>query len=340
MGKKALVVSGGGSKGAFAVGVIKFLAENHPEIDFDIYVGTSTGSSIVPLAACGQLGLLEQLYTTVKTPDIVTAGDMVEQFAFGVSFYNTQPLANLIKKFINDDNCNAIFNSNKEVFIVTTCLQTAETVVWSTKPPPAPTEYKIKQVHEPKMLRRAVLASANQPVFMEPISIEDNPQEQYVDGGVREYLGIQLAIDAGADEIFAISLAAPDKPLQNIVFKKVFPILERTIEIFSEDVSWNDIKIPRIYNTSLRYIAAVKQKMKDAGISQTDIDSFFNIPLYETLTGKKPIKIHHIFPDTPLGGGPGGLVFDPQQMKGMLQIGENKMQAYLAALPANPDGNV
>ena len=74
MGKKALVVSGGGCKGAFAVGVIKRLAQEFPEIEFDIYIGTSTGSLIVPLAAAGDLTLLEKLYTSVHTNDIVYGG--------------------------------------------------------------------------------------------------------------------------------------------------------------------------------------------------------------------------------------------------------------------------
>ncbi|MGZ8522928.1 MAG: patatin-like phospholipase family protein, partial [Chitinophagaceae bacterium] len=46
--KKALVISGGGSKGAFAVGVYKHLISGYA-LDFDVLVGTSTGSLIVPL---------------------------------------------------------------------------------------------------------------------------------------------------------------------------------------------------------------------------------------------------------------------------------------------------
>ena len=49
--KRALVISGGGSKGAFAVGVLKQLFATYPNLDFDIYVGTSAGSLVVTLAA-------------------------------------------------------------------------------------------------------------------------------------------------------------------------------------------------------------------------------------------------------------------------------------------------
>src|SRR5829696_6024104 len=107
MAKKALVISGGGSKGAFAVGVIKHLSENFPEIDFDIFVGTSTGSLIVPLAASGQVQLLQQLYTSVTTDDVVIKGNVIERFLHSDALFDTQPLANLIKQYINDANCNS-----------------------------------------------------------------------------------------------------------------------------------------------------------------------------------------------------------------------------------------
>ena len=48
---RALVISGGGSKGAFVVGVLKRLFAEYPALDFDIYVGTSTGSLMSPLVA-------------------------------------------------------------------------------------------------------------------------------------------------------------------------------------------------------------------------------------------------------------------------------------------------
>ena len=68
--KKALVISGGGSKGAFAVGVYKYLVTTF-DLDFDVLVGTSTGSLIVPLAELGKTEMLEKLYTTQKTENIV-----------------------------------------------------------------------------------------------------------------------------------------------------------------------------------------------------------------------------------------------------------------------------
>ena len=342
MGKKALVVSGGGSKGAFAVGVIKRLAQEFPEVEFDIYIGTSTGSLVVPLAAMGNIALLEKLYTSVHTNDIVFGGNLIDRFVNDVSIYDARPLGNLVKQYYNDQNLASLFNSNKEVFVLTTCLQTAESVAWSTQDPPIITDYTVVKAKDFAEFRRAIVASANQPVFMQPVEVREgaNPVRQYVDGGVREYIGVQLAIDAGADEIFAIALSPDKKEDTAIKYTKTFSILQRTMEIFVDDVGYNDIRLPRTYNKALRYIAAVKQKMLSDGISQAAIDKYFDVPFYNTFSGKKPIKIHHITPDEPLGGGPGGLEFEPQKMLAMLHKGESTIASYMAGLPNAPDGNV
>jgi predicted acylesterase/phospholipase RssA len=299
-------------------------------------------SLVVPLAASGNINLLEKLYTTVRTEDIVWGGNLLDRFANDISIYDAKPLGNLVKQYYNDQNLEVLFNSGKEVFVLTTCLQTAESVAWSTQEPPVISDHTIIKAKDYAEFRRAIVASANQPVFMQPVEVREgaNPIRQYVDGGVRDYIGIQLAIDAGADEIFAIALSPDHKEDTGIKYNKTFPILQRTMEIFTDDVGENDIRLPRLYNKALRYIAAVKQKMISDGISQAAVDAYFNVPLYDTFSGKKPIRIHHIKPDEPLGGGPGGLEFDPQKMLAMLQKGEAKIGSYMAALPGTPGGNV
>jgi predicted acylesterase/phospholipase RssA len=92
--KRALVISGGGSKGAFAVGVIKQLQQIYPSLAFDIYVGTSTGSLIVPLAAIDEISLLEEIYTTQSKGTIVKElriGDRLNTD----SVFDANPLWNL-----------------------------------------------------------------------------------------------------------------------------------------------------------------------------------------------------------------------------------------------------
>lgn len=52
---RALVLSGGGVKGAFQVGVIKELLEHEPDLDYDIYTGISVGALNSSLLATDKL---------------------------------------------------------------------------------------------------------------------------------------------------------------------------------------------------------------------------------------------------------------------------------------------
>lgn len=341
MPKRALVISGGGCKGAFAVGVIKNLAANFPDISFDIFVGTSTGSLIAPFASLGELDILEKLYTTITTDNIIIKGNIVTRLLSANSIFDAKPLGDLVKQYYNDDLCNKVFQSQKEVYFATTCLQTGETVYFATKDAPLVTDYEVQKLNNPDEMRRAVMASACQPVFMPPMEVKKGsvPIRQYVDGGVREYAGVQLAIDAGAEEIYTI-LLSPEKdvPVEQ-TFNDAFTILTTTLDIFITDVGINDIRVPMLYNRALTYIANVQQKMKKAGVAQADIDNYFNIPFGNPFTGKKPLKIYVIRPDAPLGGGAGGLDFDPTAMKGMLAKGRKSIDDFMATLPpaGSPD---
>ena len=58
---KALVISGGGSKGAFAGGVAEALIGQGSV--YDIYLGTSTGGLLVPFLATGAIQKIKTIYT-------------------------------------------------------------------------------------------------------------------------------------------------------------------------------------------------------------------------------------------------------------------------------------
>jgi len=67
----ALVVSGGGSKGAFAIGASERLHEE-PGITFDMVAGSSTGALIAPLVVTDEIPRLRALYSRIRTEDILT----------------------------------------------------------------------------------------------------------------------------------------------------------------------------------------------------------------------------------------------------------------------------
>ncbi len=338
--KRALVISGGGSKGAFAVGILQQLKSLFPALRFDIIVGTSTGALIAPLAATEDIDLLRQLYTSVRTGDIIQQhriGDRLSE----KSIYTVSPLNELLKKHVTDARFNAINNSGKKVYIVTTCLQTEEVVVYTNDENPKSSPlYKTKTVKNTEHLRLAVLASACQPVLMTPVKVDANvttgPERnfQYVDGGVREYAGIQMAIDQGATEIFTILLSDLKGTTVTTEYTTLFPILERTLSMMIQDVQKNDVYIPEQFARALEYIQAVKAKMKADGVPQNKIDHYFNIEgSSNPLEAGNRVKIYIMRPPKALGGGPGGLVFDPGEMSQMVAIGTGVANDFAANFP-------
>ena len=66
---RALVISGGGSKGAFAGGVAQYLIENKKN-EYDMFLGTSTGSLLVSHLALKKVQKIKEVYTNVDQSSI------------------------------------------------------------------------------------------------------------------------------------------------------------------------------------------------------------------------------------------------------------------------------
>ncbi|MFT4094936.1 MAG: patatin-like phospholipase family protein [Niabella sp.] len=338
--KQALVISGGGSKGAFAVGVVKDLV-NIYELDFEVLVGTSTGSLICPLVALGELEKLEELYTTITNEQVLIKYNIGERLSTS-SVFSAQPLTDKIKALYTDDFYSRLKASGKELYFTSVCLQTEELVVFTTAAHPVTNSYyRVREIINADHFRRALLASASQPVFMPPVKVNKNipgeafPDYQFVDGGTREYAGVGIAGDAGGQEIFTILLSGKHVVPATGEFKNLFGVLEQTIAIFISDVGANDLYTPQQYNEGLSYIQKVKDKMKALGVSEQDIKNYFTLDgIPGRYQDKQPVKIHILQPENSLGGGPGGLVFNPAEMKAMMLQGQLVLQSYVTKLTA------
>jgi len=67
---KALVLSGGGCRGAFQVGVLKKMLKENPELDYDIYSGISVGALNTSMLASGPLKETLPALESIWTQDI------------------------------------------------------------------------------------------------------------------------------------------------------------------------------------------------------------------------------------------------------------------------------
>lgn len=249
MSKNALVISGGGCKGAFAVGVLKYIYTNINNLEFQIFCGTSTGALILPLAVINDIPALSDIYSNSFTNNIIQQRFIVEAAKDG-HLYNTDPLKKLVEDTITQNVFDGIMNSDKEFYISTVCLQSGKiTYFTNSNALHSNNDYDIIKIgaNEREKFIDAIRASAHQPVFMEPVQIGNY---QYVDGGVREYLAVRAALDCGADKIYSIILSAESKVASTNYYNDLIGIAKRTIDLFSEDVSANDYKIAKLLNST------------------------------------------------------------------------------------------
>ncbi|OBQ54190.1 patatin-like phospholipase family protein [Tamlana sp. s12] len=73
---KALVISGGGSKGAYAGGVAEYLIKEEKR-EYDLYLGTSTGSMLIPHLAAGKIDEIHEVFTNVNQYNIFSVNPFI-----------------------------------------------------------------------------------------------------------------------------------------------------------------------------------------------------------------------------------------------------------------------
>ena len=73
--------------------------------------------------------------------------------------------------------------------------------------------------------------------------------------------------------------------------------------------------------------------MLSDGLSQNQVDEYFKIDGDNNpLETSDKVKLYLMRPEASLGGGPGGLVFDPAEMKAMVSTGRDAAQDFIAKL--------
>jgi NTE family protein len=321
MAKTALVVSGGGAKGAFAVGAIKEISKKIP---FDLVAGTSTGALIAPLVATGDIDLLEKIYSMAETDKIIKKNGGLNM----VSVYTTEGLKSLIDSYIDERRYKKILESPTEVFLTTVNLANSQIKYWNPK-----TSGKSGKAMSIEDFKSALLASASMPILMPPVKIG---KEYHVDGGVREVAPLSVAIDKDAETIYAIILSAETSKPKDIKLTGLMPIAEvalATIDALVQDVADNDIGVADLYNKSVVYFASLRERARQL-LTPEQIKTLFNGEVENPFENKQLLKLYKIRPESELPAE--ALEFVPEKMKQMIKLGQERAKAVLKDGPLAP----
>lgn len=238
---KALVLSGGGSKGAFQVGALKrlIMTEGHR---YDIFCGTSVGalnaaflSQYSPENQLEGLSELTRLWINLKQNDVYTNWPVLG-LALGVfkkGLYNAANLKKLIKKNIDPSK---IKNSGNKLRVASASLTTGELAIFT---------------EQTNFIHDAVYASAAFPVMFEPIKIAE---QWYTDGGVRDISPLAQAIRAGATEIHIINCSNLQIGSKRVDSSRSLDILLRSLDIMTNEILINDVEKMLEINTLIENV--------------------------------------------------------------------------------------
>ena len=221
--KTALVLSGGGAKGAFQMMAEKY-AREEKGYEWDIIAGVSVGALNGMMLAMEKYARLEELWWNI-TRDQVMTGKLnfwsVLKIAFGAkSIYCNDPLLKLIQKEYEPDRIKT------DVRIGTVSLQMGKYVRFTPADPG---------------FDRAVLASTSIPLVWDPVEISPIYKEM-VDGGVRTISPLGDVIDDDPDEIVIINCSPAEPPTHISPFKNALDIGMHVLDIMLNEIMVTDIR--------------------------------------------------------------------------------------------------
>jgi len=245
---KALVISGGGSKGAFAGGVAEYLIKVKQK-KYDIFVGSSVGSILISHLALNKIELLKYIFTHVSNKDIynimpfriihkkgqsttkINHLNTIKAFLKGSStFGESKNLRQLIQRFYTPSDFEQLKKSSKIFFTVSNITQQK-------------VEYFYANQSNYDDFCDMMWASANLVPFMSLLTKNGN---QYADGGFGAHIPVMQAISQGATEIDVIILDKEIKDDKIKISKNPFETLMGIFKFMANQSSLKDILLGKL----------------------------------------------------------------------------------------------
>ena len=250
---KALVISGGGSKGAFAGGVAQYLIEQKKN-SYNLFIGTSTGSLLVSHLASGKVDEIKEIYTNVTQRDIfshcpfkiktkhgvenigIHHYNIIKNFIKGSkTFGESYHLKKLIEDSITETDFNTLKQSSLDVVVTVSNLSLNQV------------EYKSIKDFSYLEFCEWIWISCNYTPFM---SLVKKNGCEYADGGLGSMVPIEEAIKRGATEVDAIILQTEVSQLNRMPSLNPFSLLTNMFNFMLDRIESQNIRIGKFVATN------------------------------------------------------------------------------------------
>ena len=242
IGKRALVLSGGGSKGAYQWGALKRWMKEEQQ-DYGIITGVSVGALNAGMLAQAPIGqpkvawdFLDSIWSQVNDDRVFKKWGFWGYVAslWKPSVYNSEPLQEWVRSKLNPD---AVRASGRLVRVGAVCWETGE--------------YRFGTEMDLDFAEW-VLASASFPAMLSPIEIGG---KLWTDGGVKQVTPLGQAIRLGAEEIDVIMCSEPASSMErwSTQGKAALPSYAlRAVDLMASAIVEADLKLCRIKNELAR----------------------------------------------------------------------------------------
>jgi NTE family protein len=246
---KALVISGGGSKGAFAGGVAEFLI-NEKKRDYEMYLGSSTGSLLIPNLALSNIEKMHGIYTNVTQHNIFSLSPFKVRYKKGEEFIRihhlnvllqlikgkrtfgeSKRLKKLITKSLSIQEFKELKSLKKDVIVTVTNLTLNKV------------EYKSIKDFTYEEFCEWIWISCNYVPFM---SLVKKNGFEYADGGFSCVVPIREAILRGATEIDAIILDTEAFTYRKSIGKNPLSLMIDLFDGILDQVEKKDIALGKL----------------------------------------------------------------------------------------------
>ena len=222
---RALVLSGGGSKGAFQLGALNYLADKG--ITFDYIYGVSVGALNGYMVAADRLEELNEIWHNMSNDKVYTGGlnfSTMIKLLFGKRhIYSNKPLKSLLEKYVLPAELKREFYSG--------------IVNFNTG------EYHNVYVNKLNWRKAVdvVLASTVMPIIWEPYKIS-NLRGEFVDGGLRDITPLRGALThEDVDEVVIVKNNPPTKNRSWIETHNILEVIQNTFSIINDETMNNDV---------------------------------------------------------------------------------------------------
>jgi NTE family protein len=228
---RALVLPGGGGRGAYQVGVVKALREKG--LEFDLAYGTSIGGINATFLAQGSQNRLEDLWCQLRAKDVfcLPSAHQIGRLVLGhkLGLLDNAPLETLLRRELNLQKLKA---SSTKIGWCTTDLCSLETRLIT-----------IDDILSTDELVDALMATSALPMAFPPRHIHG--KGLWIDGGLVKNTPMETAIHLGADEIYMV-LLHPETI--NVCPMNMFEVLVRCLDIVLDASARKEIHAAELYN--------------------------------------------------------------------------------------------